>query len=305
MQILDDLIFPDDLIAYACQGKRRRKTDVVTNQAGYAKSNVVWQRTLRSYEVGLVARPIPHWEAIAALHEVVDGRAYGFLLRDPTDSRIGPAEGFMRPVAADGAALGASDFGFGVPTYRLAKRYRFLSRAKDIDITKPQSQGIVLQRGGVPITLGAGAGNAAVNASTGWVTFVADATRAVLDVTVGASTVVELNAVIGLVAGDRLWLQDLTGADAQLLNGLSHQISAVDGAEYTLSTNTVGAAITPAGTARKFPQASEALTWLGRFFIPVSFTSDDLDWQMVAGSGNEDARLVAGPSIQLEEVRLP
>ncbi len=305
MDIDDTLIFPIDIVMYSCTGSRRRFTDVASDQAGFSQTNVVWQRTLRAFELGIVPRPISQWERIASLFEVVDGRATGFLLKDPTDSIVASGEGFMRPLSPAGLPLGTPGFGFGVPTYRLLKRYTFLTRTKDSDIAKPQPGSFALKRGAAAVTIGAGAGNAAVDASTGWVTFVEDALSTVNVVTVGATTVVELNASIGLSVGQRLWLQGLGGADAALLNNSSHEITAVAGAEYTLSTVTTGATITAGGTGRKYPQASEALTWTGSFYVPVAFEADEIDWQMLTASPDEDARLIQSPSVRLIEVRVP
>lgn len=46
----------------------------------------------------------------------------------------------------------------------------------------------------------------------------------------------------------------------------------------------------------------EALTWSGRFYMPVHFQSDALDWDMVC-AGSMDQRLLAGPAVILQEVR--
>jgi uncharacterized protein (TIGR02217 family) len=305
MDIDDSLIFPIDIVAYACQGTRRRRTDVATNQAGFSKANIVWQRTLRVYDVGSVPRPIAQWERIAALFEVVDGRGTGFLLKDPTDSVVAASEGFLRPVTHSGASIGTAGYGFGVPTYRLLKRYTFLSRFKDSDISKPQPGNVSLKRGGAPVTLGAAAGNAAINASTGWVTFVANAQQNVVGVTTGTSTDVELASSVGLMVGDRLWLQDMTGTGAQLLNGASHLITAIDDATYTLDVDTTGSLLNAAGTGRAYPQDSSSLTWTGSFYVPVAFESDEINWQMLTAHPDEDGRLIQSPSIRLEEQRVP
>jgi uncharacterized protein (TIGR02217 family) len=45
-----------------------------------------------------------------------------------------------------------------------------------------------------------------------------------------------------------------------------------------------------------------ALVWSGRFYTPVHFQSDDLDWDLIA-PGGYDQRFVAGPSVVLQEVR--
>lgn len=47
---------------------------------------------------------------------------------------------------------------------------------------------------------------------------------------------------------------------------------------------------------------SDTFTWQGSFYVPVHFADDSLDWDLVLSGDNED-RLVAGPSAVLLEVR--
>lgn len=44
------------------------------------------------------------------------------------------------------------------------------------------------------------------------------------------------------------------------------------------------------------------LTWSGRFYVPVNFQADTLDWDLVI-AGGYDQRFLAGPSVVLEEIR--
>ena len=44
------------------------------------------------------------------------------------------------------------------------------------------------------------------------------------------------------------------------------------------------------------------LVWSGRFYVPVHFQSDDLDWDLVI-AGSYDQRFLAGPSVVLQEIR--
>lgn len=46
----------------------------------------------------------------------------------------------------------------------------------------------------------------------------------------------------------------------------------------------------------------ETLTWAGSYYTPVHFLDDSIDWEMVT-SGSPGARFLAGPSVQLQEVR--
>lgn len=43
-------------------------------------------------------------------------------------------------------------------------------------------------------------------------------------------------------------------------------------------------------------------TWTGRFYVPVHFQADIIDWTLEA-SGPEEVRLWSGPSVVLEEIR--
>lgn len=44
------------------------------------------------------------------------------------------------------------------------------------------------------------------------------------------------------------------------------------------------------------------LAWSGSFYVPVHFMEDTIDWDLVL-SGPADQRLVAGPSVVLQEIR--
>lgn len=49
------------------------------------------------------------------------------------------------------------------------------------------------------------------------------------------------------------------------------------------------------------PAVGEALTWAGNFYVPVHFMDDSIDWSL-ANPGDYDDRLVAGPSVVLQEI---
>ncbi|OUL98541.1 hypothetical protein [Variovorax sp. JS1663] len=302
--VLEDVIVPECVLAAAgASGKQRRKNDRTVNQGGYATVNVVNDRTLREYLVGVVAMEPALWAEIEGLYEVTDAGAYGMLLKDPKDSSVTQANGAMQGYMA-GVEFGTPGFGNGTPLYglRQLKKAASSTRTKAIVRTRPNGTPS-LYRGGTPVTLGASPGNASLSAAPVYVTFVADSSQNVNSVSVGATTQVTLAAALsGLVVGGRLWLQDLTGADASLLNNLSHEITNIAGAVYTLATNTAGKTITAAGTGKKYPQPDEALTWAGSFYVPVQFADDDMNWDLVK-PGEDDDRLISGNSILLIEIR--
>lgn len=63
---------------------------------------------------------------------------------------------------------------------------------------------------------------------------------------------------------------------------------------YTLDSNTGIVTITAPG--------ADVFTWSGSFYVPVHFADDSIDWDLIAG-GARDARVVAGPSVLLVEIR--
>jgi hypothetical protein len=307
LTVYNDVILPLRVArAAGVRGKSMRRNDRAMVQGGYQTVNKVWSRTLRQYEFGSIPMLVSVWQTLEALWEVTDAGAYGFLMADPKDSAVALTEGLMYPYTT--ALVGAIGLGYGVPVYKMYKRYTSIgsTRTKDRAITRPQATP-TLKRAGSTVTLGASAGNAAINYDTGTVTFVADSSSTVTAVTPGATTVVTLTAALaGLAIGQRLYLSGLTGTIATTLNGLSHAITNITGGGlnvYTLSTVTTGLAWTAAGSGYKYPQASEAMTWSGNFYVPVHFAGDDLDWELEAGGPSEAARLIGGPSVLLEEVR--
>lgn len=305
--IYSDVILPNSVLLAGVRGKNRRNNTRAMSANGHATINVNWTRTLRQYEVGYVPMLPEAWAALEGLFEVTDGGAYGFLMQDPKDQTVEAGEGLLYAYGSD--YLGAIGFGYGVPGYKLHKRYTTLggTRTKDRQITRPKTGAVALTRGGSPVTLGASAGNAAINYDTGTVTFVADASQALTSVTVGASTVLTFADAAGIIAalavGQRVYLTGITGTAATTLNGLSHVITAKNAVAFTLTISTVTTGLTATGgTAAKYPQTTEALAWTGSFYVPVHFADDDLDWEMLR-SGDFDSRLLAGPSVVLMEVR--
>ena len=303
-----DVILPNSVIAAGVRGRQLRRNTRSVNQGGFNSINVVWQRTLRQFDLGITPMLPAQWQALEALFEVTDAGAFGFLMEDPKDSSTSGG-GVLQPLGPTGLPVGTVGLGFGVPAYRVAKRYTSIgsSRTKDRAITRPRLAGFALLRDAAPVSIGVAAGNIALDTTTGIVTFVPDATSAATSITAGATTQVVTTTNPGtLIAGQRLFLSGFAGAGAPLVNGLSHVINTVTGSgpfTFTLATVTTGAAITVgAGQGARYPQASQALTWSGNFFVPVHFANDEIDWDMVR-SGSPDARLIVGPTVTLMEVR--
>jgi hypothetical protein len=300
--VYSDVIVPNSVVMAGAVGKQKRQNDRTVNQGGYASVNVVRDATLREYTLGVIPMTLANWALIEGLYEVTDAGAFGMLILDPKDSVVTASQGGFLGYMA-GVENGVVGFGNGTPNYGFRKLYTAAgsTRAKARAITRPNGTPTML-RNGSPVVVGAAAGNVSLSAGPMLPTFVADASASVSAITVGVSTVVTLSAALSLAVGGQLWLTGLTGTDALTLNNLAHQITAISGATYTLSTNTAGKSITASGQGQKYPQSTDTLTWSGTFYVPVHFENDDMDWSLVKPGGQLD-RLVSGPSIPLAEIR--
>ncbi|GER21452.1 hypothetical protein [Variovorax boronicumulans] len=304
--VLPSVIVPKGIVLAGLSGVHSRQNERSRNQGGFGTVNVIRDVTLRAWQVGTGPMDLALSEQLFGIYEVTDAGAYAMLYEDPIDSTFSVGNGALQGYLA-GDEFGAVGFGNGTPNYGVRKIYTArgsaLTRARALTrfIATPS-----LFRGGSPVTMGAAPGNAAVSAGPSYVIFVADASRTVTAVAVGATTQVTLaTSIPGFVVGGRLWLQDLAGADAALLNNLSHEITAITGGGlnvYTLATNTAGKTITAAGTGKKYPQPDETLTCAGSFFVPVQFRDDNLNWDL-AIAGPTNRRQVVIPACFIDEIR--
>ncbi len=304
--VLNDVIVPDAVIDTGVRGKNIRLNRRAQNQGGFESINILWSSTLRSYEIGIAPMSITAWDAIQALHEVTHGGAYGMLMSDPKDSHITSAQGLLYTTKASGAYVGTIGYGRGEPTMRLYRRYTSGSYTKDRLITRPKTSAVTLLRNASPVTLGASAGNAAINYDTGTVTFVADYTKAVTAITANpAYTQFDFADGLGLMAhigvGDWIYLAGVTGAAAASLNNLSHQITQKNPTDFRVST-IIDPLTATGGTAYLYPQTYDVLSWSGDFYVPVHFANDYIDWQLER-AGTYDGRLLSGPNITINEIR--
>lgn len=303
--VYNDVILPAAVQEGHVRGKNQRMNQRVSNQAGFASVNAAWVESLRRFELGVVPMSLDVWKEIEGLYEVTYGGVYGFLMADPKDSTVAVGEGMLQPYSAGNT--GTLGYGYGIPTYRLSKRYTVAgsTRTRDRRIGRPNE--VAITRAGSGVSAGASPGQVAINADTGTVTFVPDTTQSISSITTGSSTVINFSTGIGIVAalgvGDRVYVDFTTGSAAGTLNGHSHAITAKGATSLTVSTNTSGMA-GAVGTAYKYPQPSQALVWTGSFYVPVHFENDDIDWELLA-TGSTDERIVAGPQVVLVEVREP
>lgn len=284
----------DGLVIYETVGGPGYSTDIAQTAGGGEQRNINWDESLGAWELGERMVDLAELQAIERFFRARKARGGGFRFKDWGNFSATLAEGLL--------GTGA---GTGVATYDLWKRVTEGSDTDDKRIYKPVAGTVTPYRGGAPVTLGVGAGNAAVDAVNGQVTFVADASQNVAGVTVGASTVVTLAAAVaGFVVGGRLWLESLGGTVGAALNNLAHPITGISGAQYTLSTATTGLAYTSGGVGRKFPQPADTLGWAGQFDMPVRFDVERMRYQFKARE-SDGRMLFYLYSLPIVELRKP
>ncbi len=304
LTVFPDVVLSASIIAAGIRGKNMRSNIRVSTSSGEMQINVRWARTLRQYELGVVPLSIEQWAQIEALHEVTEGGAFGFLMQDPKDRSAAVGEGFLQPYSGS-LLLGTMGYGYGVPTYRLGKRYAIsgTSRFKDRLITRPKDTPLV-KKNGITLANGSSAGQFTIDPTTGIVTIHEDASAYLTSATVGATTLLDfgLGSFASLFAtGGRVWLQGVVGTAASVLTDKSHEVLSVSGNTLTINTPTTGLTVTSA-LAMRYPQPSDTLTWSGEFFVPVHFMEDEIGWDL-ARPGDMQDRLIAGPSVVLQEIR--
>lgn len=304
LTVFPDVVLSPAIIAAGIRGKNMRSNIRVTTTSGEMQINVRWARTLRQYELGVVPLSPEQWAQIEALHEVTEGGAFGFLMQDPKDRVAAAGEGLLQAFSG-GLLLGSIGYGYGVPTYRLAKRYSVsgTSRFKDRLITRPKATPI-LTKNGLALANGSGPGQFSIEASTGVVTIHEDASAYLASATLGATTTLDFGtgSFASLFAvGGRVWLQGVVGTASSVLGNKSHEVLSVTGNTMVINTPTTGLTLTSA-LGMRYPQPTDTLAWSGEFYVPVHFMEDEIDWDLVR-PGELENRLIAGPSVVLQEVR--
>jgi|GEM_PF-571558 len=300
MSFMETPRFPER-ISVGAAGGPGYSTDIASTRAGFESRNINWQQARARYDLAHEPRTEAEKETLLAFFRMAHGAAIGFRFRDWSDYRCAAAAGLLQGRLGS-LAVGLMGFGHGVPVYRLFKRYGSGSFAEDRDIRKPVAGTVTVQRAGLTVTFGAGAGQIALDATLGAVTFVADQTRTISSHTVGAAHQVTLSSAFApnVIVGSRVWLDGITGTAAAALNNLSHAVTAVSTNVVTLATATTGLTAS-GGVARLFPQPSESLAWAGEFDVPVRFESDDASLSIV---GRNEAGALYSWQTNLVEIRI-
>ena len=254
--------FPFALALNGFSGGPGFSTGIVEMASGDEQRNAQWAQARREWSGDHIPWVRAQIAQLLDFCHCMQGRAVGFRFRDPLDYRD------------DGRGILGAGVGAGLPTYQLGKRYAVGTLQHDRAIRKPVPGTITIKRNGAAVAVGSVAGQVTLDTATGIATFGAEASGSVASATPGTTTVIGLGAAMGLSVGQLIYLNGLVGTLGDALNGRAWPITAVSGASYTIAVNSTGLTGGGGGSAYRYPQPTDALTWVGEFDVPVRFASD-------------------------------
>lgn len=259
-----DVQFPPK-ISHGAQGGPGMRTDVVVLNSGFEQRNAVWSVPRSRYDVSHGVKSQTDLDTLIAFFRVADGRLNSFRFKDWLDYLVTVSNG----------RLGITAIGTGFPTYQLYKRYNNAAASKDRLIAKPVSDQVTAYRNAGALTMGSGAGNIAIDYTTGIITFVADSSKAITGITKANPGVITTSTPHGFSTGDLIYLSGIGGMTE--LNGTVVTITSTGASTFSIGVNTTSyGTYTSGGTAAKYPQAADALTWAGQFDVPARFDIDEM-----------------------------
>ncbi|MFP4104813.1 MAG: DUF2460 domain-containing protein [Phycisphaerae bacterium] len=265
-----EIQFPEK-ISYGSDFGPAWNTDVVEVSSGREVRTQQWANPLYAGNVALgVKSPEEMRELIAFFHEV-RGRTYGFRYKD-----WGDYQATDEALAPDGG-----------PEVQLRKTYGTGLNDYTRKITKPVS--ITLKRDGSTIT------EYSLDTETGIVTLDADSTASIDDIARDSSGTVTA-AGHGFSTGDEIHISDVNGMTE--VNGEVYEITRVDDDTFELGIDTSEFdEYTSGGTAAKYVQSDEELTWSGEFDVPCRFEENRITTSF-------DAYDSLSASVPIREVRV-
>lgn len=257
-------------------------TEILERKGGLEDRNIIRPQPRRTWEFAYM-RNLAEMKALYNFFLSKKGSGIRFRMRDPFDYIVTNTEGY----------LGTLGVGTGEPTYQASKHYISTTDTHDEDIFKLISGYFTGYRGVSTLTVGASPGNISIDYNTGITTFVADATSSITSHTPGSDHVFVTSGNLSTLAAlDKIYLRNVTGTAASILNNIAHPIVSRSGTgpvTWTISTDTTGLTATT-GNADAYPQADENLRWAGQFDRPVRFMKDGFKWRYVTVRGVDESQ---------------
>lgn len=246
--------FPTD-ISNGSRGGPAWDTTIVSFRGGEAR-NSNREDAQHRYDAAYGVKTRAQMASLVAFFNQARGRHHGFRFKDWSDYQAS-----AEALVPDGG-----------PTVQLIKSYGDQSGYTWArEITKPVA-GLTLTRNGSDLTLTT---DYTLDTTTGVVTLVALASANITAITQGANAQVTA-AAHGYSNGDVIYLSGIGGMTE--LNGQKVTIANVTTNTFRIGIDTSAyTAYTSGGTAKRYVQPTDTLTWTGEFDVPCRFDTDELD----------------------------
>lgn len=262
--------FPEDLSVGVTFGPEF-ETVIAKPQGAKESRNIVRDRALCVGECAHAVRTQTQLDALLQFFRAVHGRGIPFRFKDWSDYRLLATDSLLLPV--DGAPN----------QFQLGKSYYMAAGIEEQRVLQKIVAGtFALSDGGSPVPPGAGAGQYAVDVTTGIITIGVSQTRTINTHTVGAAHQVVLASALSpnVVAGDFVSLSGVTGSAAATLNGERFEVTVQAGATLTLDVDTTG--LTAAGGTLSLFRQGATLQASCEFDVPVRFDTDRMTNSVIA-----------------------
>jgi hypothetical protein len=139
--------------------------------------------------------------------------------------------------------------------------------------------------------------NYTIDTTTGLVTWVPDSQKVISNITNANPAVVTTSATHSFSSGDLIYINGVHGMIQ--INGFAYAITVIDTHNFSISANTLSyGSYTGSGTAYKYPQNADQLTWAGEFDVPARFDTD------VLMGGQIDSGLYELDNLSVMEIRI-
>lgn len=239
--------------------------EITKTSSGSESRRLIHPYPTRYYNIGYVGKTTDLWAAIVGLYHRAYGMYAGFRVRAMDD--FSTNDNTSAPTALDQTAMLVSS---GV--YQLQKQYGAGGTPLSIGlpsrtIFKPVSGTVLMGVSGVAIP----AAGFTVDTTTGKVTFAANKTRNISNITKAARAVVTVGSHT-FTTDDTVYVSGVSGMTQ--INSARYSIYSTDATTITLNVNsTAFSNYATGGVVNTFPQTGEAVTCGCEFDIPFRFNS--------------------------------
>jgi uncharacterized protein (TIGR02217 family) len=264
MAFLETPRFPDD-ISSGVVGGPEYSTTVIVVRSGFEQRNSNWSQSRGRWDASHAVRTRAQMEVLFAFFRSVKGKAHGFRFKDWIDYQVAKADGVL-----------GTGVGNGGSTYQIGKLYAAGALSEIRAIRKPVAGTVVGYRNDTPLTVGAGAGQIAIDTTTGLITFQPDVTKTIdanvvkaVDANVAKTITGITQANPGVVTatghtfttGDRITHSGIVGMTQ--LNGVTATVTVIDANTYSLGIDTTAyTAYSSGGTATRYGIAQTNPVWV-------------------------------------------